>query len=221
MAELLVQKFEGHQLTDTMLKEAAKLFNENYGTWGKDPTTRTPLPPQGKLGERARSSAEGSRVKMTKDRLRAQCLPENTVCAYVRATVDDRLVGNAFACYWTLADRVVCWVTQLVVHVDYRKHGLATSLLTRLRQEGDDTIYGIMSSHPAACLAAAKAFTNGINAVATDFIRDNAKAVIEGSPVSYVQKAELRGNLFDPQDISGAVSCVDTVFFVDHTEPLE
>ena len=57
--------------------------------------------------------------------------------------------------------------------------------------------------------------------MATDFIRDNAKAVIEGSPVSYVQKAELRGNLFDPQDISGAVSCVDTVFFVDHTEPLE
>jgi hypothetical protein len=31
------------------------------------------------------------------------------------------------------------------------------SLLNELRQDGDD-VYALMSSHPAACLAAAKAF---------------------------------------------------------------
>ncbi len=44
-----------------------------------------------------------------------------------------------------------------MVHEDYRERGLATMLLNQLRH-ADDSVYGIMSSHPAACLAAAKAF---------------------------------------------------------------
>jgi hypothetical protein len=56
----------------------------------------------------------------------------------------------------------VCWVTQLVVHRNYREHGLATGLLNELRQDDDD-IYGVVSSHPAACLAAVKAFGSKLN----------------------------------------------------------
>jgi hypothetical protein len=44
---------------------------------------------------------------------------------------------------------------------------------------------------------------------------------MEASPIGYVKDAKLRGNLFTPEDTSGFVSCVDTGFFVDHTEPLE
>lgn len=44
---------------------------------------------------------------------------------------------------------------------------------------------------------------------------------MEAPPISYVKDAELRGGLFDSKDISGAVSSVDTKFFVDHTETLE
>lgn len=51
----------------------------------------------------------------------------------------------------------MCWVTQLVVHSDFRDHGLAAGLLNQLGQD-NDAVYGIMSSHPATCLAAAKAF---------------------------------------------------------------
>ena len=76
----------------------------------------------------------------------------------MRVTVnDDVLAGHALARRWTYDGKTVCWVTQLVVHHDYRERGLATCLLNHLRDEEDD-IYGIMSSHPAACLAAAKAF---------------------------------------------------------------
>lgn len=53
------------------------------------------------------------------------------------------------------------------------------------------------------------------------FIRDNAEAIMKVSPISYVKDAELRGSLFDPDDTSGAISSVNTKFFVDHTEPLE
>jgi hypothetical protein len=96
-------------------------------------------------------------VRLSKNRLRAQCLPDTASCSYVRVTVEDRLAGNAFACRWSYKDKIVCWVTQLVVHIDFRERGLAIGLLNLLRQD-DDAIYGLMSSHPAACLAAAKAF---------------------------------------------------------------
>lgn len=69
-------------------------------------------------------------------------------------------VGNAFASRWVCGDDAtqMCWVTQLVVHKDYRKRGLATGLLEKLRDDGDGVV-GIVSSHPAACLAAVRGFT--------------------------------------------------------------
>jgi hypothetical protein len=45
--------------------------------------------------------------------------------------------------------------------------------------------------------------------------------MIKVSPVSYVRDAKLRGKLFNPDDASGAVSSVDSGFYVDHEEPLE
>lgn len=72
-------------------------------------------------------------------------------------TVNGELAGNAFACRWNVGETRVCWITQLVVSKEHRQGGLAEGLLNCLREQSDD-IYGIMSSHPAACLAAAKAF---------------------------------------------------------------
>jgi len=150
--------------------------------------------------------------------------------------VDGSLAGNAFACRWVYDNKTVCWVTQLVVHQDYRERGLATGLLNQLRHYNDD-IYGLMSSHPAACLAAAKAFGSkricifvvnlmlnmigSINTVRLDFIKEHAEEIMKASPIRYVKEAKLRGSLFHPEDVSGLVSSVDTSFWVDHTEPLE
>lgn len=209
MAKQVFEKFDGRELTDSMLEEAARLFSENYGIWGADPTTSRPTPKPGKSHETSlvvfTDLRIGSRVRLSKNRLRAQCLPDNVTCSYVRVTIEDCLAGNAFACRWRYMDKIVCWVTQLVVHCDFRERGLATSLLNQLRQD-DDSIYGIMSSHPAACLAAAKAFGSkwhitstcfdldiciligGINTVAADFIRDNAEAIMKVSPISYLKK---------------------------------
>jgi regulation of enolase protein 1 (concanavalin A-like superfamily) len=53
------------------------------------------------------------------------------------------------------------------------------------------------------------------------FIRDHAQAIMRESPISYVKNAKLCGSVFELEDTSGIVSCVDTNFFVDHMEPLE
>ena len=115
-------------------------------------------------------------------------------------------------------------MTQLIVHQDYCKYGLASGLLQFLHLDADDNMYGyygIMSSHPAACMTAASAFGAGIERVSLDFIRQNAKEVIKASPIPYVRKAGLHGSIFEPGDSSGLVCGVDTQFFVDHGEPVE
>ncbi|KIW39876.1 uncharacterized protein PV06_08448 [Exophiala oligosperma] len=202
-----LERFDRSEVTEPMLKQAAVLFNEHYGVWGSDPTKLQALP------------KPGSRVKMSPQRLRAQCLPDGVDCLYVKATVDGEVAGNVFACRWKVQEKVVCWVTQLVVHTKFRGRSLAVSLVNFLRQP-DDNIYGIMSSHPLACLAAAKAFRSGINSLSSEFIRDHASNVMKLSPVDYIQTARLRGSLFDERDSTGAVSSVFTNFFVDHAEPL-
>lgn len=95
-------------------------------------------------------------MKASKSRLLAQYLPDER-STYTRAIVDGRLAGQAFTCRWTHAEKTVCWITQLVVHRDYRRRGLATSLLREVAKDGDD-MFGIMSSNPVACLAFANAY---------------------------------------------------------------
>jgi hypothetical protein len=99
----------------------------------------------------------GKPVKLNARRLREQYLPADADCVYTRVTVNEELAGNAFACRWKCDGKSICWVTQLVVGQEYRQRGLATGLLRSLRTDTDQ-IYGIMSSHPAACLAAAASF---------------------------------------------------------------
>jgi hypothetical protein len=103
----------------------------------------------------------GEPVKLTARRLREQYLLDGDdssyTISYTRVTVNGDLAGNAFVCRWNYNDSNVCWITQLVVHKGYRERGLAGGILRSLRADSDD-IYGIMSSHPAACLATASSF---------------------------------------------------------------
>ncbi|KAM3532251.1 hypothetical protein NHJ13051_000237 [Beauveria bassiana] len=186
-----------------MLVEAAALFNENYGTWGDN------------------SAKKGCPVRLSTRRLREQYLPDAAQSIYTRVTVDGVLAGNAFACHWEHGGKAVCWVTQLVVSKDYRERGLATGLLRVLRADNCHDIYGIMSSHPAACLAAAKAFSTTVEKVSLDFISKNAQGVMRESPIPYIRDAKLCGTIFDDNDSTGLVSGVNTEFFVDHEKPMQ
>ncbi|CDM31854.1 Acyl-CoA N-acyltransferase [Penicillium roqueforti FM164] len=142
------------------------------------------------------------------------------VSTYSRVIIEGKLVGHAFGCRWTCKGGTVCWITQLVVDRHHRGKGFATSLLRILRTD-HDTIYGVMSSHPAACLAAVKAFDRTIEKVDLDFIAKNANETMSTSPVPYIRDAELCGIIFDGKDTTGIVSGVNTKFFVDHKEPLK
>lgn len=47
MAKQIFETFDGHEVTDDMLREAAVLFNENYGIWGTAPENFGRIPKQG------------------------------------------------------------------------------------------------------------------------------------------------------------------------------
>lgn len=95
---------------------------------------------------------------------------------------------------------------------------------------------GLVSSHPAACLALAKKtstfplfleiWANNllgtyIPRIDLDYISRHAQQMLSSSPVSYLKSAELRGSVFQPDTQGDLVSSVFTNFPVDHQEPLE
>ncbi|KAK3346349.1 hypothetical protein B0T25DRAFT_592588 [Lasiosphaeria hispida] len=203
-------EFESEDITDEMLTKAAQLFSDHYGIWDT---------PDGRQGPK-----RGNRVKITASRLRSDYLPVGARSSYVRVHVDDNLAGNAFACRWAYQGRQVCWVTQLVVHHEFRERRVATRLLEKLRKN-DDEIFGIMSSHPAACIAISKACAElSFPNVQLGFMQSCASEVMAGSPIAYVRDPKLCGSLFQPDstvsDVNDLVSGVDTNFFVSHEDPL-
>src|SRR4051812_15470755 len=76
----------------------------------------------------------------------------------IRVQTSNRLVGFALASTWPYLGRTACWITELVIHRDHRRQGLATMLLRELKGHGD--IFGITGYHPAACMAARTAFSS-------------------------------------------------------------
>lgn len=52
------------------------------------------------------------------------------------------------------------------------------------------------------------------------FCQQNAKSIVEGSPVNYIKNMELHGSLFEDGCTTGAVSSAFTKFYIDHKEPL-
>ncbi|KAB8349620.1 hypothetical protein FH972_023640 [Carpinus fangiana] len=206
---LLTETYQGHSPPQTVWEEAASLFSSHYGTWG-------PLA-EHNYGSFAKT---GRRVRMSAAKLRDQCWPEKAQeNVFVRALVGGAAVGHVFASRWSYRGRTVCWISQLVVHSDFRERRIASTLLAGLRRPSDDA-FGICSSHPAAITAAARAL--GVRYQGLDFTaaKAHAAAVMQSAPIRYVHNASPSGRLFDPTAVEGSFCCANVGFWVDHDEPL-
>ncbi|KIW28090.1 uncharacterized protein PV07_07774 [Cladophialophora immunda] len=198
------------EITDDVIKDAAALFSRAYGIWGPHAEER--------IGPFA---THGRRVRMSLERLRQECLADRAENYLVRAMAGNSLVGHAFATCWDVDGRQVCWVTQLCVDPQHRRRRLATRLLLKLRESRENFTFGILSSHPAAILAALRSFGRGLEDVNLQVVRDHARGVMASSPVRYVRSATLKGRLFEEDSSQRVFCCADTNFWVDHMEPAE
>lgn len=97
-------------------------------------------------------------------------------------------------------------------------------------------VFGLASSHPAACLALCKRgrayflpltllhpqHPPGANIRKLDlaYIKEHAQGILASTPIPYLKTAKVCGALFRDDDATAGLCTVCTSFFVDHDEPL-
>lgn len=165
---------------------------------------------------------------MTPKKLKEMILPTEGQHILIRAVLPNTPtpIAHVFATRFYNQTRPVVWVTQLVVHPSHRSQGTAKALLHALPKEEVEKI-GALSSSPFAIAAVLRAFGRGIEHVedVSGWTGVSAQEVMASCPVQYVRDAKVRGTLFESPceqkdgSTEGAVSCADTGFWIDHSEP--
>lgn len=120
------------------LSQCSNLYSNHYGKWGDN------------------GLHPGEHIKLSKDRIREWLQNELSTIYY--ATINDELIGYAIAV--SIKEKnygIVTWVTQLVVHKDYRKNGIAKNLLFSIWGFSNHYAWGIVSANPYAIRALEKA----------------------------------------------------------------
>ena len=122
----------------TLLEECAALYSSHYGRWG------------------SRSPAAGRRVRLSAKRLREWLDSPDSRITLARSGSD--LVGYAIAVQ-AKANQcgIVSWVTQLVVHEEYRRQDVAKTLLFSIWGSSDHFAWGLLTANPYAVRALEKA----------------------------------------------------------------
>lgn len=179
-------------VTIEQLNACALLFSAQYGVWGAS----APLP------------LRGLRVRLSVSRLQQQYLFDNSCCLSLAKSADGSIVGHAFATKFEFSG-VGCfsWITQLVVHSDYRNQGVASKLCQLAWDVRAVAGCGIVSSHPHAIRALEKATRRHCK----PGLIDHARSLVAASHIPYLQGRKIHCK--QPHNMCQ----VDTGFFVDHT----
>ena len=177
-------------IDDATLEGCAALFSQHYTA---EPAAR-----------------RGQRVKMSAARLKQQCLFDDH-CGVSLAIDEGKSIGHCFfRCFSMTGLGDVCWVTQLVVHSDYRRQHIATRLI---RQSLPIDCVGacLASSHPAAVKALEHA--TQADCLIGDDLLSIGRAVIEAACIPYV-----RPEMLALGPASSGNHHLRTGFPVDHVE---
>lgn len=174
-----------------LLQECASLYSSHYGQWAAD----APHNP-------------GQPVRLSVERIRQWFESPDSKIAVARQ--DRTLIGYTIAVR-TKVPRygVVTWVTQLVVHEEHRRGGVAKNLLFCLWSFSDHFAWGLVSANPFAVRALEKATRRRCNPVRIKKHQDMLLAVATDH-VPYISR-ETATVLRDD-------ACrINTEFFLDHS----
>lgn len=131
--------FPGGLIPEELLSACANLYSDHYGVW----STSSPKSP-------------GERIRLSSNKLR-QWFASNNADIYT-AKNDSELIGYAIAIKVKVPKYgIVSWVTQLVVHANFRQQDVAKTLLFSIWGLSDHFAWGIVSANPYAIRALEKA----------------------------------------------------------------
>lgn len=177
-------------ITPHMIAQCAKLFSEHYGIWADH--------------ENVPVNKRGKPIKLAPKRLHEQYLFDD--CCFVVTVWDhDTLIGHCCGREFDVSTLgMVCWITQLVVHSDYRHRGLATRLLFMARGPYSRAC-GLVTSNPFAIKALEKSMHQKCQ---PEIIQLMTQSIINDSKIPYLQQSVIVDH----------TCLVNTRFFVDHTQ---
>ena len=175
-------------ISDQELSECASLFSNQYGTWSLE------------------SDNPGEPIRFSANRLKELIsVPDSSVfLAYSHA----QLVGHAFLVRKLITGYgVVSWVTQLVVHNEFRRRQIATRLLNASWAYSNDFAWGLVTANPFTVRALEHATSR--RCVPRTISSNLAVLKEAAASVKYVAKADFR--------VDNKRSIVNTKFFIDHS----
>jgi 2-polyprenyl-3-methyl-5-hydroxy-6-metoxy-1,4-benzoquinol methylase len=183
----------GGAITDGLLEECSELYSRHYGVYGEGVTIPGVRP--------------GDPIKMAPRRMRRLLDVDGARAGLVH--LDGLLVAYAFLVWGnTPVGGVTSWVTQLVVHGDYRNQKVATRLLHAAWGLSDQFAWGLATANPYAvrALEAATRRTCDLHAILAHL--DHLRRFTEAK-INYFKDA--------PLDVTPEKSNVNTGFFVSHS----
>lgn len=174
------------------LKECSLLYSENYGVWS----------------EHSRFQA-GEKIKLSASRV-TEWLENNNAFLY-QARNHGELIAYAIAIMIKVKNYgVVSWVTQLVVHENYRNIDVAKTLLFSIWGWSNHYAWGVITANPYAVRALEKATRRRCAPVR---INRNKKKLHEVGKdnLPYVNESTVI-------DVNRDKSQINTEFFVNHSD---
>ena len=177
-------------LTDDNIKECSQLFSNSYGKYNKESNIRP-----------------GQQVKMGEAYYKKNYCREDIYIATARDK--NKLVGHAIYIRKKYAEYgIMTWVLQLVVDQDYRRQGIASTLLRSIWGFSDDYAWGLASANPCTVRTLESATFRKCKPAT---IKRNLKAIrMIGNDTSFVSN--------DAYIVNNVSSQVNTHFFVDNSE---
>jgi len=182
----------GSMVHDDMLEECSKLYSAHYGVWSQN------FP-----------NAPGKQIRLSSARIK-KWLENNNANLHI-ANNGDSLIAYAIAI--KLKEKnygVVSWVTQLVVHEEYRNIDVAKTLLFSIWGLSNHFAWGLITANPYAIRALEKATRR--RCVPARIYKNRKKLFDIGKEnLPYVQQDTSL-------DIGSEKSRINTEFFVDHAQ---
>ncbi len=177
---------------EKILNQLSQLYSQHYGIWG-------PQHPK----------SAGERIKLSPKKLSAW-LQDNDAAVYY-ASLNEQIIGYAIAIRKKVKNYgVISWVTQLVVHKDYRNQDIAKRLLFSVWGLSNDYAWGILSANPYAIRALEKSTRRRSIPIR---IHKNIRKIMDigADSLPYITKdTEYK--------VDVCHSRVNTEFFADHSE---
>ncbi|NGZ25316.1 MAG: GNAT family N-acetyltransferase [Magnetococcales bacterium] len=179
-------------VTEKLVREYAQFYSSHYGYW-----------------KSSVDSNEKRRVRLSAEKIKEWFEPEGNNIAEARRK--GELIGYAIAIQGTSPKgKKISWVTQLVVHEQYRDRGIGKRLLFSFWSFSDFYAWGLASSNPYAIRALEKATRRRCDPLR---IKAHKNLILNFGKqrVSYIQQAK--------ETVVGKTqSVINTNFHVDHSQ---